>query len=62
MPSNSSRQARGTGRRGCEGITTHSAEPKTGHKHRDGSNKLTPEAIQMAVTRLAKLIDLPLRT
>jgi|SRR5215469_4523962 len=43
-------------------ITSDRVEPKTGHKHRDGSKDLTPEAIQMAVTRLAKLIELKLRT
>jgi hypothetical protein len=44
------------------GITSDRIEPKLGHKHRDGSMNLTPEAIQMAVTRLAKLIGLKLRT
>jgi hypothetical protein len=44
------------------GITNDRVEPKIGHKHRDGSEHLTPEAIQMAVTRLAKLIGLKLTT
>jgi hypothetical protein len=43
------------------GITHDRVAPKPGHKHRDGSKNLTPEAIQMGVTRLAKLIDLKLR-
>jgi hypothetical protein len=42
-------------------ITNDRVQPKPGHKHYDGSKNLTPEAIQMGVTRLAKLIDLKLR-
>lgn len=44
------------------GVTADRAEPKAGHKHRDGSKILTPEAVQMAITRLAKLIGLELRS
>jgi hypothetical protein len=44
------------------GVTADRAEPKAGHKHRDGSKNLRPEAVQMAITRLAKLIGLELHS
>ena len=44
------------------GITRDRVAAKPGHKHRDGSTNLTSEAIQMAVTRLARFIGLKLRT